>query len=219
MNPDLIRRYGPWVLGAGVVVLVISYFRKSSSNSPAAAAPSKPAFSSQQELQDFGVFQSLTQAQQGADLGLFSDVLGLMTGGGGATSGAGNPYGGGTAGGTAGGSGGTPGQFAGPGVNSTPSPSGSVSSSQLASQGITPQNSATTTNAGGMPITVTNEPGYGGTITVQPGQSLAAAAYQAAQGQTSDETSNPATWQAPPGYPGTGQQYATALSGALGNIP
>lgn len=75
-----------WMWGAGLVAVIgaASYLKKRSAKTtatPAAATSATTgAFSSQQQLQDFGIFQSLTQGQQGSDLQYLSTVLSLFGG-------------------------------------------------------------------------------------------------------------------------------------------
>jgi hypothetical protein len=116
-----------WGIGAAVVVGAAAYFKRktpaatSSANAPAGSG----AFTSQQQLQDFGIFQSLTQGQQGSDLQYLSTVLSLF---GGSTSPSGtSTTTGGSGGGTTLPSSTAPGTYPGGTAQSVPiSPSGAI---------------------------------------------------------------------------------------------
>ncbi|HEV3370881.1 MAG TPA: hypothetical protein VG074_15045 [Acidimicrobiales bacterium] len=87
-----------WIGALGVGILGFAWFRKKSTGTATTGAAAKtPAFSQQQEVEDFQVFSALTSAQQGADLNFLTEVAGLFSGGSstGATGGAATGGGGG----------------------------------------------------------------------------------------------------------------------------
>lgn len=89
-----------WGLGGAALIGALAFMRKHQAAGSPAKTPTPTgttAFSSQQQLQDFGIFQSLSQAQQGADLQYLSEVLSLFGGSSMASSGSpGGTSGGGT---------------------------------------------------------------------------------------------------------------------------
>jgi hypothetical protein len=89
-----------WIGALGVGILGFAWFRKKSTGTATTGAAAKtPAFSQQQEVQDFQVFQSLAGAQQASDLNFLTEVAGLFSGG----SSTGTPAGGSATGGGGGG--------------------------------------------------------------------------------------------------------------------
>lgn len=76
-----------WIGALGVGVIGFLWFKKrgaAASQSPASKATlggSAPAFSQQQEVQDFQIFSALTSAQQASDLNFLGQVGSLFSGG------------------------------------------------------------------------------------------------------------------------------------------
>lgn len=130
-----------WIAVGGAALLGgVWYLRRkqASAASPqgqqaAPASNGQPLFSQQQELQDFGIFQSLTQAQQGSDVQFLSEVASLFGGGGASASSPGSTVGG--VGGFGGGSAGSP-------VGGTGQPAGVPGATQVPGGSLVPAGGA-----------------------------------------------------------------------------
>lgn len=177
-----------WALAVGAFVGGIWYIKKhqgqaalgSSSN-----AAKTPAFSQAQEVQDFQIFSSLTQAQQASDLSFVGQMLSLFAGGSSSSSTTGSSGGGG-----GGGSGSTP-------PATTPSPPPFTT---------TPPSTTPPSTLPGAPSTSSTLPSSNALGT----QTAAASPYEV--GQFTQGTSPYTEFNFPSSY--TAQQVATALYGS-----
>lgn len=72
-----------WGVGAAAFGAAIWWIKRGQSKSgqPSTSKAAAPAFSQQQEIQDFQIYSQLTSAQQASDLSFVSTMLGLFEGG------------------------------------------------------------------------------------------------------------------------------------------
>lgn len=94
-----------WAWGLGLAAFAGTFWWIKKKSSGGTTTSSQPAFSQQQEVQDFQIFSQLTSSQQANDLSLVGQMLSLFEGGSSNARGSGSVTGSGTGAGSRGGGG------------------------------------------------------------------------------------------------------------------